>query len=589
MPPSVPISWSPTYRPGGFARVRSIQGPVTPDTVHSSAAGLIDYDEMGRRDSSVETEEADEPSAMHGSSGACIGPPQGMSMVTILSSSSSSSTSGATRSLSVMEYGYGSGGGTRCPPTTKVASTRNLLFAISSRPLRSPLLLRGAFHPVVLTMSAGPVLLNAFIKVSAGLGNFQYEVILYHAVGFATVSSMVVIMLTVLCNIPVSKLQHKFQTRLMEAQDERLKSMSEALVNMKVLKLYAWDTHFKEVIEVLRAKEYRWLSAFQLQRAYNTFLFWSSPVAVSAATFLACYLFEIPLYPSNVFTFVATLRLIQDPVRSIPDVIGAVIQAEVAYGRIGKFLDATELQNGDLRKKCNGNLEKSIMIKSANFSWDRNPSKPTLENINLELKPGEKAAICGEVGSGKSTLLEAILGEIPNTEGMIQVCGKIAYVSQNAWIQTGSVQDNILFGSVMDGQRYQETIEKCSLVKDFEMMPHGDLTEIGERGVNLSGGQKQRIQLARALYQDADIYLLDDPFSAVLDKCQLREVVQEKEHGLDSLVNLSSDTNSAFLSGKVAEYDCPLKLMKTKGSLLGELVKEYWSHTSAPSIQAMDS
>ncbi|RZR96825.1 hypothetical protein BHM03_00025909 [Ensete ventricosum] len=507
---------------------------------------------MGRRDSSVETEEADEPSAMHGSSGACIGPPQGMSMVTILSSSSSSSTSGATRSLSVMEYGYGSGGGTRCPPTTKVASTRNLLFAISSRPLRSPLLLRGAFHPVVLTMSAGPVLLNAFIKVSAGLGNFQYEVdayrvgeflvwfhqtwtiviqlgialvILYHAVGFATVSSMVVIMLTVLCNIPVSKLQHKFQTRLMEAQDERLKSMSEALVNMKVLKLYAWDTHFKEVIEVLRAKEYRWLSAFQLQRAYNTFLFWSSPVAVSAATFLACYLFEIPLYPSNVFTFVATLRLIQDPVRSIPDVIGAVIQAEVAYGRIGKFLDATELQNGDLRKKCNGNLEKSIMIKSANFSWDRNPSKPTLENINLELKPGEKAAICGEVGSGKSTLLEAILGEIPNTEGMIQVCGKIAYVSQNAWIQTGSVQDNILFGSVMDGQRYQETIEKCSLVKDFEMMPHGDLTEIGERGVNLSGGQKQRIQLARALYQDADIYLLDDPFSAIRVYCYLGSAV----------------------------------------------------------------
>ncbi|XP_064970651.1 ABC transporter C family member 10-like isoform X1 [Musa acuminata AAA Group] len=460
----------------------------------------------------------------------------------------------------------------------------------------------------VLTMSAGPVLLNAFIKVSAGLGNFQYEgyllasgmfmvkfleslsqrqwqfrtrmlglkvrsllsaaifqkqlrlsssaklihssgeimnyvtvdayrvgefpvwfhqmwtiviqlgialVILYHAVGFATVSPMIVIMLTVLCNIPVSKLQHKFQTRLMEAQDERLKSMSEALVNMKVLKLYAWDTHFKEVIEGLRAKECKWLSAFQLQRAYNTFLFWSSPVAVSAATFLACYLFEIPLYPSNVFTFVATLRLIQDPVRSIPDVIGAVIQAEVAYGRIGKFLDATELQNGDLRRKCNVNLEKSIMIKSASFSWDRNPSKPTLENINLELKPGEKAAICGEVGSGKSTLLEAILGEIPNTEGMIQVCGKIAYVSQNAWIQTGSVQDNILFGSVMDRQRYQETIEKCSLVKDFEMLPLGDLTEIGERGVNLSGGQKQRIQLARALYQDADIYLLDDPFSAV--------------------------------------------------------------------------
>lgn len=141
--------------------------------------------------------------------------------------------------------------------------------------------------------------------------------------------------------------------------------------------------------------------------------------------------------------------------------------------------------------------------------------KPTLRGINLVVKAKEKVAICGEVGSGKSTLLAAILREIPKTEGMIQVSGKIAYVSQTAWIQTGSIQDNILFGSAMDQQKYQRTLEKCSLVKDIEMLPFGDLTEIGERGVNLSGGQKQRIQLARALYQDADIYLLDDPFSAV--------------------------------------------------------------------------
>lgn len=96
-----------------------------------------------------------------------------------------------------------------------------------------------------------------------------------------------------------------------------------------------------------------------------------------------------------------------------------------------------------------------------------------------------------------------------------QVFGTVAYVSQSAWIQTGSIRENILFGSPMDSQRYQQTLENCSLLKDLELLPYGDLTEIGERGVNLSGGQKQRIQLARALYQNADIYLLDDPFSAV--------------------------------------------------------------------------
>ncbi|KAL5540879.1 hypothetical protein UlMin_043271 [Ulmus minor] len=341
-------------------------------------------------------------------------------------------------------------------------------------------------------------------------------VILFRAVGLATIAALVAIVLTVLCNTPLAKLQHKFQSKLMTAQDERLRATSEALVNMKVLKLYAWEKHFKNVIENLRKVEHKWLSAVQSRKAYNTFLFWSSPVLISAATFGACYFLNIPLHASNVFTFVATLRLVQDPIRSIPDVIGVVIQAKVAFARIEKFLEAPELETAKVPRKTNmENVEHTITIKSADFSWEGNSLKPTLQNINLLVCPGDKVAICGEVGSGKSTLLAAILGEVPMVQGNIQVFGKIAYVSQTAWIQTGSIQDNILFGSPMDSERYRATLERCSLVKDFELLPYGDLTEIGERGVNLSGGQKQRIQLARALYQNADIYLLDDPFSAV--------------------------------------------------------------------------
>ncbi|XP_015878173.3 ABC transporter C family member 10-like [Ziziphus jujuba] len=341
-------------------------------------------------------------------------------------------------------------------------------------------------------------------------------VILYRAVGLATIAALVVIILTVLCNTPVAKLQHKFQSKLMAAQDERLKACSEALVNMKVLKLYAWETHFKNAIQNLRNAEYKWLSAVQLRKTYNGFLFWSSPILVSAATFGACYLLKIPLHASNVFTFVATLRLVQEPIRSIPDVIGVVIQARVAFTRIVKFLEAPELQSARVRRKYNSDsMDHTVVISSADFSWEETLTKPTLRNINLQIAPGEKVAVCGEVGSGKSTLLAAILGEVPNVRGSIQVYGKIAYVSQTAWIQTGTIQENILFGSAMESQRYHETLERCSLVKDLDLLPYGDLTEIGERGVNLSGGQKQRIQLARALYQNADIYLLDDPFSAV--------------------------------------------------------------------------
>ncbi|XP_021764950.1 ABC transporter C family member 10-like [Chenopodium quinoa] len=340
--------------------------------------------------------------------------------------------------------------------------------------------------------------------------------ILVHSVGLATLAALAVIILTVLCNTPLAKLQHKFQSKLMVAQDARLKAYSEALVNMKVLKLYAWETHFKNVIECLRKVEVKWLSAVQLRRSYNGFLFWSSPVLVSAATFGACYVLKIPLHASNVFTFVATLRLVQEPIRSIPDVISVVIQARVAFTRIVEFLLEPELLTQNVKKKSDmGNLDHAIKLRSANLSWEKNSSKPTLRNINLAVRPGEKVAICGEVGSGKSTLLAAILGEVPYIEGTVAVYGKIAYVSQTAWIQTGTIRENILFGSSMDELRYQETLRRCSLMKDLDLLPYGDRTEIGERGVNLSGGQKQRIQLARALYQDADIYLLDDPFSAV--------------------------------------------------------------------------
>ncbi|KAM7523622.1 hypothetical protein LguiA_013524 [Lonicera macranthoides] len=342
--------------------------------------------------------------------------------------------------------------------------------------------------------------------------------ILFSAVGLATIASLLVIVLTFFCGTPVAKVQLGIQPKLMAAQDRMIKSISEALVSMRVLKLYAWEGRFKKAIEDFRDVELKWLKAVQLRRAYHIFLFWASPVLVSTATFGACYVLGIPVNASNVFTFVATIRLVQDPVRTIPEVIGAVIQAKVSFARIVDFLQAPELESGGahLRQKWNwDDTNQSVLVQSANLSWEENLGRPTLININLEVKVGEKVAICGEVGSGKSSLLAAILGEVPAIEGNICVYGNVAYVSQSAWIQTGTIRDNILFGSSLDYQRYHQTIDKCSLVKDLELLPYGDLTEIGERGVNLSGGQKQRIQLARALYRDADTYLLDDPFSAV--------------------------------------------------------------------------
>ncbi|KAH8522074.1 hypothetical protein Peur_040634 [Populus x canadensis] len=341
--------------------------------------------------------------------------------------------------------------------------------------------------------------------------------IVYYSIGLATLAALVTVILLVLSSYPLIKLQHKYLTKLMVAQDRRLKAITEALANMKILKLYAWETHFKNVVDGLRKEEFQWISGVLWQKGYHMVLFWSSPVMVPAITFWACYLLGIPVSASSVFTFLACLRIVQEPIRLIPDVAGVFIEAKVSLDRIVKFLEAPELGNSITRQKLNGKeLDQSILIRTTEISWGiDSSSKATLRNINVVVKPGEKVAICGEVGSGKSTLLAAVLGEVPKITGIVHVFGKIAYVSQTAWIQTGTIQENILFGAAMEPIRYQEVLERCSLVKDIEILPFGDLTEIGERGVNLSGGQKQRVQLARALYQDADVYLLDDPFSAV--------------------------------------------------------------------------
>jgi ATP-binding cassette, subfamily C (CFTR/MRP), member 1 len=154
-----------------------------------------------------------------------------------------------------------------------------------------------------------------------------------------------------------------------------------------------------------------------------------------------------------------------------------------------------------------------LLIENGTFSWDGDET--TIRNINMRVEFGQLIAIVGTVGSGKSSLLSALLGEMDKMSGRVNTNGKIAYVSQQAWIQNATLQDNILFGKPMDQKLYNRVIEACALKPDFDMLPGGDQTEIGEKGINLSGGQKQRVSLARAVYNNADIYFLDDPLSAV--------------------------------------------------------------------------
>lgn len=340
-------------------------------------------------------------------------------------------------------------------------------------------------------------------------------VILYKNVGIAFVATLIATIISIVVTVPVARIQEEYQDKLMTAKDERMRKTSECLRNMRILKLQAWEDRYRIKLEEMRGVEFKWLRKALYSQACVTFIFWSSPIFVSAVTFATTVFLGTQLTAGGVLSALATFRILQEPLRNFPDLVSTMAQTKVSLDRISGFLQDEELREDATTVLPRGTSNIVIEIMDGVFCWDPSSSKPTLSGIHMKVERGMSVAVCGMVGSGKSSFLSCILGEIPKLSGEVRVCGSAAYVSQSAWIQSGNIEENILFGNPMDKRKYKNVIHACSLKKDLELFSHGDQTIIGDRGINLSGGQKQRIQLARALYQDADIYLLDDPFSAL--------------------------------------------------------------------------
>ena len=334
---------------------------------------------------------------------------------------------------------------------------------------------------------------------------------MYIELGWATFVGMGILFATMPLNFYLGKYMRKFQMTQMKIKDKRIKAMNEILNGIKVLKLYAWEESFIGQILDLRSKEI----AVQKKAAYMNAvmsLFWTvAPFIVGLGAFTAYVMNGHNLTASNAFVTLSYLNIMRMPLAMLPMMLVFLIQCNVSLKRINKFMNNEEIDPFAVSHEESSN---AVEIDNASFHWDME-SPTVLKDINIKIPKGSLTAIVGTVGSGKSSLLSALLGELHKVQGRVNTNGRIAYVPQQAWIQNSTLKENITFCQDDDKQKYEQVIESCALKTDLEILTAGDQTEIGEKGINLSGGQKQRVSLARAVYSQADLYLLDDPLSAV--------------------------------------------------------------------------
>ncbi|KAL7728495.1 hypothetical protein ACLKA6_012510 [Drosophila palustris] len=318
----------------------------------------------------------------------------------------------------------------------------------------------------------------------------------------------------------LSKLTSVLRMRIAERTDARVGIMNELVQGIQVIKMYAWEKPFQAVVaearrcEIQQIRYASYLRGFYLSTMVfterSTLYITLAAAALMGQKITADFVFSAASY-YNILQLVAAIWY--------PLAVTFGAEALVSLRRIQAYLQmegrGEKVHGLTHKREQDGGDPRAIVLKDINASWDLEKPQRTLQSFNLQIEKGQLCAVIGPVGAGKSSLFQLLLGELPIVDGGVIIQGELSYASQEPWLFTGTVRNNILFGEQYDRKRYQEVTRCCALSTDFQQLSNGDKTIVGERGASLSGGQRARISLARAVYKPASIYLLDDPLSAV--------------------------------------------------------------------------
>ncbi|XP_039412791.1 multidrug resistance-associated protein 4 isoform X2 [Corvus cornix cornix] len=340
-------------------------------------------------------------------------------------------------------------------------------------------------------------------------------VLLWMEIGPSCLAGMAVLIILLPVQTCIGRLFSSLRSKTAALTDVRIRTMNEVISGMKIIKMYAWEKSFAELVNGLRRKEIAMVMKSSYLRGLNLASFFVASKITVFMTFMAYVLLGNVISARRVFVAVSLYGAVRLTVTLFfPAAVERVSESVISIRRIKNFLMLDEVLH--FKPQLHGSNENIILhVQDLTCYWDKSSETPALQQISFTVRRGELLAVIGPVGAGKSSLLSAVLGELPTDKGLINVTGRIAYVSQQPWVFSGTVRSNILFDKEYEKEKYEKVLKVCALKKDLELLANGDLTVIGDRGATLSGGQKARVNLARAVYQDADIYLLDDPLSAV--------------------------------------------------------------------------